>query len=102
MYHLCRTSAAQLYTRMFGYLTHAVTSARSQRSILASAYGPLDSSDLTFTHITGSPPAACIIRLILVARPTFDPAATSAVSFVPSAITQQPLNPPRVRFRAAS
>src|SRR5215467_6582587 len=35
-------------------------------------------------------------------RPIFDPAETSAVSFVPSAITQQPLNPCLLMFTAAS
>ena len=86
---------------MFGYLAQAVISARSQRSMFASAYGPLLSRDRTFTHITGWPCAAFIIRAILAARPMFEPAATSAVSFVPSAITQQPRNPLRVIALAA-
>src|SRR5262249_14023465 len=87
---------------MLGYFAHSLTSAWSQRSMLDSAYGPLDSSDLTFTHSTGAPWAAFIIRSTLIVRPIFDPAATSAVSFVPSAITQQPLNPCLLMFTAAS
>jgi len=65
-----------------------------------SAYGPLLSSDLTFTHRTGWPSITDIIRLIRAARPTFEPTATSAVSFVPSARTQQPRNPDRTSRRA--
>ncbi len=61
--------------------------------MLASEYGPLASSDLRLTHITGSPCAARIIRSIRVIRPTLEPTATSAVSLVPSAMTQQPRNP---------
>ncbi len=70
--------------------------------MLASAYGPLRSSDFTLTHITGSPCAAFMTRPILVTRPTFEPAATSAVSLVPSAMTQQPRNPLLVMLRIAS
>src|SRR6266699_1498002 len=101
MYHLVVTSAAQLYTRMFGYLAQALISARSQRAMLTSAYGPLESRDFTLIQSTGSPRAAFIMRSILVVRPMFEPAATSAVSLVPSAMTQQPRNPPRVMFLAA-
>src|SRR6266571_6236927 len=87
---------------MFEYFAHSLSRVWSQRAMFASAYGPLLSSDFTFTHITGSPWAAFITRPILVARPTFEPAATSAVSLVPRAMTQQPRNPPRVMVRIAS
>ena len=102
MNHLFFTTEAQSKIRMFGYLAQALSSVLSQRSMFDSAYGPLTSSDLRLTHMTGSPFATDIIRPILVIRPTCEPTATSAVSFVPSAITQQPLNPAATIARAAS
>jgi len=70
--------------------------------MLASAYGPAGTSEMTLTHITGSPCATDIISRIRAARLTLDPMATSAVSLVPRAITQQPRNPPAAMARAAS
>src|ERR1700691_2547917 len=93
MNHQRLASPAQLKTRMFGYRAHARSSVWSHLRMLASAYGPEDSSEMTLTHMTGSPWAADIIRWILVIRPTLEPTATSAVSLVPSASTQQPRNP---------
>ena len=55
-----------------------------------SAYGPDDRIDFTSTHMTGWLPMIDIIVLIRWARLTSEPTATSAVSLVPSAITQQP------------
>src|SRR5580698_11447845 len=87
---------------MFGYLAQAATRAAFQRCILASAYGPLESRDFTLTHITGWPWAADIIRAIRVDSGVSEPAATSAVSSVPRASTQQPRKPSRVMLSAAS
>ena len=70
--------------------------------MFGSAYGPDDSSEITLTHMTGSPWAAAIIRWIRVISPTLEPTATSAVSLVPSASTQQPRKPCRRSCRAAS
>ena len=58
--------------------------------MFCSAYGPDDSSDFTSTHMTGWLPISAIISLIRAARLTSEPTYTSAVSLVPSAITQQP------------
>jgi hypothetical protein len=58
--------------------------------MFASAYGPELSRDFTSTHMTGWWPMSAIISLIRCARPTSEPTYTSAVSLVPSAITQQP------------
>src|ERR1700722_11957430 len=52
--------------------------------------------------MTGSPCAADIIRAIRVASGVSDPAATSAVSSVPRASTQQPWKPACVMLSAAS
>src|SRR5580704_10329366 len=86
-------SAAQLNARMCAVFHFCM---------LASAYGPECSSEITFTHITGSPLVAAIISVILAGRPTLDPTATSAVSLVPRASTQQPENPSLIRCLAAS
>src|ERR1700689_851630 len=93
MNHQRLASEAQLKTRMFGYLAQARSRVWSHFCMLDSAYGPEESSEITLTHMTGSPCAAAIIRWIRVMSPTFDPTATSAVSLVPSASTQQPRKP---------
>src|SRR5258708_401653 len=94
--------AAQLNTRMFGWVAQAFSSAAFHFCMFASAYGPEWSREMTFTHMTGSPLVTAIISLILAARLTLDPTAMSAVSLVPSASTQQPSKPPLIRFRAAT
>jgi hypothetical protein len=64
MNQLSLTTDAQSNTRMFGYLAHALTSALSQSAMLASAYGPLPSSDFTLTHMTGIVTTSAIILSI--------------------------------------
>src|SRR5579875_242954 len=88
-----RATAAQLKIFMFGYLARAWTRARFQARSFASAQGPDVTCVRTFTQSTGWPRATDIIRAILAARPTREPAATSALSLVPSANTQQPRKP---------
>src|SRR5580658_3454186 len=100
MNQLVRATAAQSKIRRLGYLPQALSSAAFHASMLDSAYGPYASSDLTLTHITGSPRATDIISLILVVNPTLEPTATLAVSLVPSAMTQQPRKPDLTRSRA--
>ena len=78
---------------MFGYRAQARTRAAFQASMSASEYGPVASSDLTLTHMTGALPISDIICLIRAGRLTTEPMATSAVSLVPRASTQQPRYP---------
>ena len=78
---------------MFGYRSQASSSAWFHRSMFGSAYGPAVSNDLALIQSTGSPSATCIIRSMRRSRPKFEPAATFAASFVPSASTQQPSKP---------
>src|SRR6266480_2526809 len=75
---------------MFGYRAQARTRAAFQASMSASEYGPVASSDLTLTHMTGWLPISDIICLTRAGRLTTEPMATSAVSLVPRASTQQP------------
>src|SRR5215469_6133939 len=89
-----RTIAAQLKIRIFGYVLQAATSALFHDCMFASDHGPPLRSVCVLTHMTGSPCAADIISWIRAVRPTFELTATLAVSLVPSAKTQQPLNPP--------
>ena len=84
---------AQLKMRMFGYCFAAWPSALFHACMLASDQSPLLRSVCVFTHMTGSPCTAAIISWIRASRPMFEPAATFAVSLVPSAMTQQPRKP---------
>ena len=85
------TAAAQSKMRIFGYLAQARSRASFHSSMFPAAYGPLATSDFTFTHITGASPRVDIMVSIRSSSPIVDPTETLAVSLVPRASTQQPL-----------
>ena len=62
----------------------------SHASMLLSAYGPVASSDFTFTHMTGWSPISDIISLIRVARLTGEPTARQRRRWCPGPAPSSP------------